>query len=220
MKLLKTTLLLPVMVIIAFFSITNLNATTHTIEVGGGGGFSFVPSTTDAIVGDTILFQWVSGSHTTTCDGSTGTSRPAGADPWDQPMNSGSQTFTYVIAVAGTYNYKCIPHFPSMVGTINATVSSIFQTSSSLPERYNLSQNYPNPFNPSTNIKFDIANAGPVKITIYNSLGMQVETLVNENLSPGSYQVNWNASSISSGTYFYRIETDGFVETKKMLLIK
>ncbi|MCB0724202.1 MAG: T9SS type A sorting domain-containing protein [Ignavibacteriae bacterium] len=205
------------MVIITCF---NLGATTHTIEVGAGSGFEFVPSSTNAIVGDTILFQWVDGDHTTTCDNSTGTSLPVGAATWDEPMNSGSTTFTYIITVAGTYNYKCIPHFPSMVGTINATVSSIFQTSSSLPERYNLNQNYPNPFNPSTNIKFDIANTGPVKITIYNSLGMQVETLVNENLSPGSYQVNWNASSISSGTYFYRIETDGFVETKKMLLIK
>lgn len=193
---------------------------THVIMVGAGGGSSFSPAMTDAIVGDTIRFEWEEGDHTTTCDGSTGTSRPVGADPWDEAITSSSPLFIYVIEVAGTYNYKCIPHFPHMVGTINATVSSITQTSSSIPERFALNQNYPNPFNPSTNIKFDIAKEGFVKIAIYNMIGQEVATLVNGNLTAGRYEVNWNAARVNSGVYFYRLETSGFIDTRKMLLVK
>lgn len=193
------------------------HSTTHTIEVSS---FMFSPSSLSVLVGDTVMFQWIDGNHTTTCDGSTGTSRPAGADPWDEFMDDTHTTFFYPVTVAGTYNYKCIPHFPTMVGTFDATVSSITQTSTSLPEKFSLNQNYPNPFNPSTNIAFDIANAGFVKITIYNSLGKEVETLVNENLTPGSYQVDWNAAKVTSGVYFYRLESRDFVATKKMLLVK
>ena len=195
------------------------NATEHVIEVGQGG-FAFVPGMTDALVGDTITFQWVDGDHTTTCDGSTGTSLPVGATPWDEVMNSVNTTFSYVITVPGIYDYKCIPHFPSMVGSINATVSSVTQTSSSFPEVYSLNQNFPNPFNPSTSIKFDIVNPGLVSVKVYNNLGKEVSTIVNENLSAGSYQVNWNAAGLTSGIYFYRLETLDYVATKKMLLVK
>jgi plastocyanin len=202
-----------------FGGFNSSNATEHIILVGSGGA-AFVPGVTNAIVGDTITFEWVDGDHTTTCDGSTGTSLPGGAATWDEPMNSVNTTFSYVITVAGTYDYKCIPHFPDMLGTINATLSSISLTNSSLPERYSLAQNYPNPFNPSTNIKFDIVNAGSVKIKVYNNLGKEVSTLVNENLSAGSYQVDWNAAGLTSGIYFYRLETIDYVATKKMLLVK
>lgn len=200
-------------------ALNNSNATEHIVEVGSGGS-NFAPTTTNAIVGDTITFEWVDGDHTTTCDGSTGTSLPGGAATWDEPISSSTPTFSYVITVAGTYNYKCIPHFPHMVGTINATVSSITQTSSTFPEVYSLNQNFPNPFNPSTSIKFDIANTGFVNIKVYDNLGKEVSTLVNENLSAGSYQVNWNAAGLTSGIYFYRLETSDYVATKKMLLVK
>jgi photosystem II stability/assembly factor-like uncharacterized protein len=83
-----------------------------------------------------------------------------------------------------------------------------------------LSQNYPNPFNPSTNIKFDIPKSSNVKINIYNALGKEVTTLVNEKLSTGSYEVNWNASNYPSGVYFYKLITDEFSNTKKMVLLK
>lgn len=209
--------ILSVFLILGFLNTSN--ATEHTIEVGSGGS-NFVPAITNAIVGDTITFEWVDGNHTTTCDGSTGTSRPVGAAPWDEPMTSSDPLFSYVITVAGTYNYKCIPHFPMMVGTIEATISSITQTSSSFPEVYSLNQNFPNPFNPSTSIKFDIANTGFVNIKVYDNLGKEVSTLVNENLSAGSYQVNWNAAGLTSGIYFYRLETSDYVATKKMLLVK
>jgi hypothetical protein len=97
---------------------------------------------------------------------------------------------------------------------------NINQISSEVPSSYSLSQNYPNPFNPATNIKFAIPKNEFVKITVFDMLGKELETLVNEQLAPGTYETNWNASNYPSGVYFYRLITDGFSETKRMTLIK
>lgn len=88
------------------------------------------------------------------------------------------------------------------------------------PEDYALEQNYPNPFNPNSNIRFRIAEGGHVTLKVYNLLGKEVETLVNEIKSPGVYTVKWNASSFASGVYFYRLQAGGFVQTRTMTLIK
>ena len=81
-------------------------------------------------------------------------------------------------------------------------------------------QNYPNPFNPSTNIKFELPKTGNVKLVIYDVLGREVETLLNEKLNAGSYEAVWNADKYSSGVYFYKLETGDFTQTKKMILMK
>ncbi len=96
----------------------------------------------------------------------------------------------------------------------------IRQISNQVPSAFKLTQNYPNPFNPSTKINFALPKPELVKIVVYDILGREVATLVNENLKPGAYLVDWNASNYSSGVYFYRLETDGFIETKKMILVK
>ncbi len=85
---------------------------------------------------------------------------------------------------------------------------------------YNLEQNYPNPFNPTTVIKYQLANPGFVTISVYNMLGMEIAKLVNEEKSAGEYEVEFDASNLSSGIYFYRLQAGSFVETKKMLLLK
>jgi hypothetical protein len=97
--------------------------------------------------------------------------------------------------------------------------------SSEAPAAYILFQNYPNPFNPVTKIKFDIPYAGQrhafdVRLTIYDLLGRQVTTLVNQQLQPGTYEVVWDASNYYSGVYFYKLITPSFSETKSMVLIK
>jgi photosystem II stability/assembly factor-like uncharacterized protein len=92
--------------------------------------------------------------------------------------------------------------------------------SSKLPPDFQLSQNYPNPFNPQTKIKFDVPKASFIKLIIYDLLGREVVTLVNKELRPGTYEADWNASSFSSGVYFYRIVSGDFIETKKMVLMK
>ncbi len=88
------------------------------------------------------------------------------------------------------------------------------------PTSFTLGQNYPNPFNPSTTIVFDIAKESKVKLTVYNVIGQEVTTLVNDVRPGGKYKITWNASNLASGVYFYRLEAGGFVMTKKMLLIK
>jgi len=88
------------------------------------------------------------------------------------------------------------------------------------PNNYSLSQNYPNPFNPSTTINYSIANAGKVVLKIYDLLGKEVNTLVDENKPSGSYSVIFNARNMPSGIYVYELRTDGFVSRSKMILLK
>jgi len=89
-----------------------------------------------------------------------------------------------------------------------------------IPDEIKLSQNYPNPFNPSTTIKFSLPSSGYATLRIYNALGEEVAVLLNKELTTGTYEVEWNANGLPSGVYFYHLQTEGFVETKKMLLLK
>jgi hypothetical protein len=86
--------------------------------------------------------------------------------------------------------------------------------------RFNLYQNYPNPFNPTTTIEFDIPERANVKLVVYDILGREVETLIDKELEPGKYKVNFDATNLPSGVYFYTLRTPKFTKTNKMLLIK
>ncbi|MBS1518130.1 MAG: T9SS type A sorting domain-containing protein [Bacteroidetes bacterium] len=108
----------------------------------------------------------------------------------------------------------------SFIITLKRQTVGINQISSVLPERFSLYNNYPNPFNPTTNIKFDIIKNDRVTLSVYNVLGEKVSTLVDQDLAPGSYTVDFNAAGLSSGMYFYRLETRGYSETKRMALVK
>ena len=88
------------------------------------------------------------------------------------------------------------------------------------PVEFALAQNYPNPFNPTTSINYSIPEAGNVELKVYDILGNEVATLVNETKSPGSYVADFNASSFASGIYIYSLRTNNFVQTKKMILMK
>jgi hypothetical protein len=91
---------------------------------------------------------------------------------------------------------------------------------SEIPQGYSLEQNYPNPFNPSTSIKYSIPVSGFVKITVYDINGREIGLLVNGEKSAGSHEVQFEASGLSTGTYFYKLETEGFTSYKKMVLVK
>ena len=92
--------------------------------------------------------------------------------------------------------------------------------STEFPSKYSLSQNYPNPFNPTTNVKFSIIKSEQVELIVYDIQGREVQTLVNERLQPGTYEVRFDGSMLNSGVYFYRLIAGEFSETKRMLLIK
>ncbi|HEX7357428.1 MAG TPA: family 10 glycosylhydrolase [Ignavibacteriaceae bacterium] len=89
-----------------------------------------------------------------------------------------------------------------------------------LPDEYVLEQNYPNPFNPSTNFRFKIAEAGQTTLKIYNLLGQQVAVVLDEFMSPGTYEIRFDANQLSSGIYFYRLRVNNFSASKKMILVR
>ncbi|MBK7868346.1 MAG: T9SS type A sorting domain-containing protein [Ignavibacteriales bacterium] len=93
-------------------------------------------------------------------------------------------------------------------------------TNSGIPDRYELFQSYPNPFNPTTTIKYSIPRVSFVNIRIYDILGREVKTLVNEEKLPGIYSIQFNGGNFTSGVYFYRLQAGSFVETKKFILLK
>jgi hypothetical protein len=99
-------------------------------------------------------------------------------------------------------------------------LTDVEKESGAMPTAFALADNYPNPFNPSTTIQYDVPKASTLTLKVFNSLGQEVATLVNEHAEPGSYSVRWNASNASSGIYFYRLQAGEFVETKKMVLLR
>ncbi|MFA5404561.1 MAG: T9SS type A sorting domain-containing protein [Ignavibacteria bacterium] len=93
-------------------------------------------------------------------------------------------------------------------------------TQTEIVNEYSLSQNYPNPFNPVTEISYALPKSGLVTLKVYDLLGKEVATLVNEVKNAGSYSINFDGASVSSGMYYYKLDVNGFVSTKKMMLIK
>lgn len=115
---------------------------------------------------------------------------------------------------------------PYWTGAITiANVSAVASEDGQLPASFALTQNYPNPFNPITTIGFSVPSRSWVNLSVYNSLGRRVVTLVDEPLSPGNYTHEWDATNgdgarVASGVYFYKMTSDGFVQTNKMVLVK
>jgi hypothetical protein len=120
-------------------------------------------------------------------------------------------------------NSGCASGWAVGTGTITkikGTTVGINSYSSEIPESFYMQQNYPNPFNPTTNISFSIPTSGFVTLKVYNMAGMEVAKLLSENKTAGSYTIGFNAANLPSGAYFYRLETNSFADTKKMILIK
>ncbi len=99
-------------------------------------------------------------------------------------------------------------------------INGISKIGSEVPQMFSLAQNYPNPFNPSTKINFALPNSSFATLIVYDILGREITTLVNEQLKPGKYSVDWDAANYASGVYYYRLHTEGYSETKKMILVK
>jgi hypothetical protein len=148
------------------------------------------------------------------------------------PMTkSGSVYSATIVPVPGNVPGKDIEYFvlvkttdgflPYTVHTFKATIpTSVTQTDIGIPSEFSLSQNYPNPFNPSTQIRFTVAQARRVLLTVYDVLGRTVATLVNDVKQPGTYTVDWNAGTIPSGVYFYKLDAGAFSSLKSMILIR
>jgi len=127
------------------------------------------------------------------------------------PIGINKIQFNAITAYGNNLFIDSICYKPGIIGINN---------NNGIAENFSLSQNYPNPFNPSTQISFSLPKAADVKLVVFDILGREVITLVNEFKQAGNHSIEFNASTLSSGVYFYRLVTDNFTDTKKMLLIK
>lgn len=142
--------------------------------------------------------------------------------------NNGTNWTTEYTAPAGVFNHIGKARTGTRLwgarnnGSISKSdgLTAVIPISTNTPGSYQLSQNYPNPFNPTTNIRFAIPKNSLVTMKVYDALGREVTTLVNEFKNAGTYQVDFNALNLSSGIYFYTIKAADFAETKKMMLVK
>jgi len=146
----------------------------------------------------------------------------------EQSSTSYSATITCGQLVAGSSsssNYQAGLGFLQAIPNIISSLDVREVIADHLPENFELRQNYPNPFNPFTSIEFSVTNYCHVTVKVYNLLGQIVVTLVNEPLNAGTYRATWNGTSesgnqVASGVYFYRLDTEDFMEIRKMVLLK
>jgi plastocyanin len=200
-------------VILTLFTFINVVPATKVINVSD---FSFTPQNEFAETGDTIKWVWVSGFHTT-----TSSTIPAGATSWDALIDPSHTSYIYVVQIQGTYNYVCTPHAGmGMTGTIIVTPKTGIKEISGPANTFALSQNYPNPFNPATQIRFSVPSAAFVNLSVFDLSGRKVAELVNGTNPAGEFLVDFNATGLSSGVYFYRLTAGNFTEVKKMTLLK
>ncbi|MDQ3193920.1 MAG: T9SS type A sorting domain-containing protein, partial [Bacteroidota bacterium] len=158
--------------------------------------------------------------------------------------DSGRILFTYNFGTATTNTVEQVSALKSVDGNVSSEflggsrtgkiicfsggpqgIVGIKNSAGIIPDKFSLSQNYPNPFNPVTKIKFDVPSnvnrqTSDVKLVVYDALGKEVITIMNDQLSPGSYEVDFDGSNFSSGIYFYKIQMENFSEVKRMILLK
>ncbi len=132
--------------------------------------------------------------------------------------STGIDVYTSLKAII---NYPTVDSVYNLSKTLfNKLLTSVEEQGIGIVAGFNVVQNYPNPFNPTTRIAFTIPEQGQTNIKIFNMLGSEVTELLNKELSAGSYEINWNASGLSSGVYFYRVQSGNYIATKKAILLK
>jgi hypothetical protein len=177
-----------------------------------GNYIFFGPSQGTTLTGQLFAFK-ITDSTTTPCSPSMS---PALGNITSMPVIQGTDS-TYLFTFGG---YSSAISDACWKYAFKNIVTGISSNQTTVPTKYSLSQNYPNPFNPVTKINFALPKAGFVTLKIYDMLGKEVRTLVNEYKTASNYSVEFNASALSSGVYFYKISTNEFTDVKKMMLIK
>lgn len=146
--------------------------------------------------------------------------RPSGENTWYQQVSNFSSTF-FDMCFADEFTGYAVGSNGTIRKTTNAgNPIGLEVISGTIPREYTLSQNYPNPFNPVTSIRFSLPRSSETKLIVYDALGKQISELLNQSLSAGTYEIDFEASRLNSGVYFYRLIAGTFSETGKMILIK
>jgi hypothetical protein len=194
---------------------------------GPGGGYDFP----NAITVDNFNNVYITGYSQGAGSGydyATLKYNVSGSRVWEKRYNHTGTSFNFPVSVAADNNGNVyVTGYSQNVegnfdfATIKYSQGLILgRNSNEIPSEFMLHQNYPNPFNPVTNIGFDIPKDAEVNITVYDMLGREVQVLANEFKQAGSYEINFDASHLSSGTYFYRLTAGDFKSIKKMVIIK
>lgn len=200
------------LIIILFLSGSGFSQTTHDVTVTN---FSFSPGELTITVGDAVRWTNVLGNHNVKADDNSFTSGPAAPAPWE---------FTHTFTTVGLHPYYCEPHGgpggSGMAAVVIVQNPVSVDDEKLMADKFELMQNFPNPFNPSTKIEYRISDRSFVSLKVYNILGDEIATLVNEEKQTGVYNVNFDATGLSSGMYLYKLQAGSFVEMKKMILLR
>ena len=184
------------------------HAVTYQVDIQN---FAYNPGGMHIHVGDAIEWTNLDGvMHSATSDNGV----------WDSGLLAQNESYTYTFSLEGDYPYHCSLHSFMMDTIVVSNVTGISDLPSALPDRFEMAQNYPNPFNAETAIEYALPSDSHVRIDIYNLLGQNIETLVDDTRPAGYHQVVWNASDVPTGVYFYRIVAGNYMQTRKMLLVK
>ncbi|HEX9252246.1 MAG TPA: T9SS type A sorting domain-containing protein [Ignavibacteriaceae bacterium] len=207
---------LHLLVLILFFTQIVLPQTTHDVSVGN---FSFTPAQLTINVGDIVRWTNTGGLHNVVADDNSFTSGAVSSSAW---------VYEHTFNSAGTNPYYCSLHGGpggvGMSGVVTVENATDVGDENISVLKFELDQNYPNPFNPSTNIQYAIASRQFVTLKVFDVLGNEVATLVNEYKNAGSYDFEFKASvgsrQLANGVYLYRLQAGNFVQTRKMILLK
>jgi hypothetical protein len=191
-----------------FMSIDHGNTWTQVTTLGSTYVTSVATRGSNIFAGTN--YGYLKGVHVSTDNGQTWARRNEGLEN----LYINSLAITNDQIYAGTY------HSSVWKRSLSELITSVEGQPSELPTQFKLEQNYPNPFNPSTVIRFSVPSSKFVTLKVYNALGQEVATLVNEVKQPGRYEVTWDASGMASGVYLYRMQAGGYIDTKKLILLK
>ncbi|MBK7255943.1 MAG: SBBP repeat-containing protein [Ignavibacteria bacterium] len=194
---------------------------------GSGNDFDIATSIKSDVNGNVYVAGYSYGSGTQE-DFATVKYNSNGDQQWAEIFNGDADSSDIAASLAidqsgniytSGYSYVTSSGFDFITIKYSQTVG-VNQISGNLPEKFLLEQNYPNPFNPNTNIRYTIEEAGYTSLTVYNSVGIELSTLISENLQAGSYSAEFNAENYPSGVYYYKLTSGDFTQVKKMILLK
>jgi len=205
-----------IMLVVILITSDIIAQTTHDVTVAN---FSFTPSQLTIKVGDIVRWTNSGGFHNVVADDNSFTSGAASTSNW---------VYEHTFNSPGSNPYYCSVHGGpggvGMSGVITVQAATDVDDKVLTNTDYKLFQNFPNPFNPSTIITFQVFVQSSVSLIVYDIIGNQVATLLNEEKPAGKYTVNFDASNtgklLSSGIYYYKMRAGNFSEIKKMVLIK
>lgn len=201
---------LVLLVLIFYFELSA--QTTHNVAISG---FTFSPSQLTINVGDIVRWTNDGGLHNVVADDNSFTSGDPSTSTW---------VYEHTFNSPGSNPYHCAIHGGTggtgMSGVITVQSASGITDNKSVVEEFKLFQNYPNPFNPTTNISWQAPIGGRQILKVYDILGNEVAKLIDEFRAAGEYNLNFDASALTSGVYFYRLQVGQYISTRKMLILK